>query len=86
MLAHLAARVHVRYPQPPIMVVLDFGVRLRHPDESAGTCLIAAMCDEATRLEVAEIVAAPGRRAVARHLRSLGFRRGTRSRLLTLPW
>jgi len=84
-LAHLAVRLHPRYPGRPAMVVLEFGARPEYRDGFASILLIAAMCDEAERCGVGEIVAAPGGRAAARYLRRLGFRRGPRQRLLTFP-
>src|SRR5690606_39011937 len=82
---HPAGRRHARYPGRPAMVVLEFGARPEYRDGFASILLIAAMCDEAERCGVGEIVAAPGGRAAARYLRRLGFRRGPRQRLLTFP-
>jgi hypothetical protein len=68
------------------MVVTEVGVRPEHRDGLVGPLLAAALCDEAARGEVREIVALAGDPATARHLRTLGFAgRPRRPLLLRVP-
>lgn len=72
-LGHLAARLHLRPTGPPVLIVVDFGVRPECRTGLVGIRLIATMSDEAALLGVDEIVALAGDQDTARLLRSLGF-------------
>lgn len=84
LLGQLVAHLHHRHTGPPAIVVTDLRFGPEHPGTQVGDLLVAAMCDEAARLEAGEIVAMPADRSAARRLRALGFRRSRRSPLLAV--
>ncbi|MPZ27287.1 MAG: GNAT family N-acetyltransferase [Micromonosporaceae bacterium] len=83
---HLIARLHRSYAGPPAMVVTEFGLRPEHRAGPLGPMLVAALCDEADRCGVGELVVLTRDRGAAHYLRGLGFaRRPRRLVLLRAP-
>lgn len=86
-LGHLVAYVHRRHTAPPTLVVTEIGLVPGCRAGLPGIMLVAAMSDEAARLDVGEVVAMVDHRAASRLLRRLGFRPSReRPAVLTLPW
>jgi transcriptional regulator with XRE-family HTH domain len=86
-LGHLAVRIHQPLAGPSTMVVTEFGLRPDSHDDLAGVMLVAAMSEEAARLEVREVIALSDHQAAARLLARHGFiSRPKRPPVLTLAW